>query len=90
MKLEFKADAAAEGARDALHRAVRPGSRRSEIHEEAQLKRVEKEKEQLDKNIANSKRQLSDDVFLSKAPPKVIESIRQKLAEYEAQLSKYD
>ena len=50
--------------------------------------RLEKEKEQLLKVIANSRRQLGDDTFMSKAPPKVVESIRQKLSEYEAQLKK--
>ncbi|MCU1329597.1 MAG: valine--tRNA ligase [Bryobacterales bacterium] len=55
---------------------------------EAQKKRVEKEREQMEKNIANSKRQLSDDVFLGKAPAKIVDSIRTKLAEYEAQLAK--
>ena len=50
--------------------------------------RLEKEKEQLDKVIANSRRQLGDETFMSKAPPKVVESIRQKLSEYEAQLKK--
>jgi valyl-tRNA synthetase len=55
---------------------------------EAQRKRLEKEREQLVKNIANSQRQLTDDVFLSKAPAKVVDSIRAKLAEYEAQLAK--
>ena len=49
-----------------------------------------KEREQLAKNIANSKRQLSDDTFLGKAPAHVIDSIRQKLADYEAQLGKID
>ena len=58
--------------------------------EDAQRKRLAKEREQLAKNIANSKRQLSDDTFLGKAPPHVIESIRQKLADYEAQLCKID
>jgi valyl-tRNA synthetase len=57
---------------------------------EAQRKRLDKERDQLVKNIANSKRQLSDDVFLGKAPAKVIDSIRAKLAEYEAQLAKVD
>ena len=56
--------------------------------EEAQRKRVDKEREQLAKNIENSKRQLNDDIFLSKAPAKVVDSIRQKLADYEAQLQK--
>jgi valyl-tRNA synthetase len=55
---------------------------------EVQKKRVEKEREQLEKNIANCRRQLSDEVFLGKAPAKVIDSIRAKLAEYEAQLAK--
>ncbi|MDE3194712.1 MAG: valine--tRNA ligase [Acidobacteriota bacterium] len=55
---------------------------------EAQRKRVAKEKEQLEKNIANSKRQLSDEKFMSKAPAHIIDSIRTKLAEYEAQVEK--
>jgi valyl-tRNA synthetase len=55
---------------------------------EARKKRLEKEREQLEKNIANSRRQLSDDVFLGKAPAKVIDSIRAKLTEYETQLAK--
>jgi valyl-tRNA synthetase len=57
---------------------------------EARKKRLEKERDQLRKNIANSLRQLSDDVFLGKAPAKVVESIRAKLAEYEAQLKKIE
>jgi valyl-tRNA synthetase len=60
-----------------------------EAQQDAQRKRMEKECEQLAKNIANSRRQLSDEVFLSKAPPKVVESLRAKLAEYEAQFGKY-
>jgi valyl-tRNA synthetase len=58
--------------------------------QDAQLKRLAKEREQLAKNIVNSKRQLSDETFLGKAPPHVVESIRRKLADYEAQLSKID
>ena len=57
-------------------------------HLEAQKKRYEKEKDQLEKNIVNSRRQLSDDVFLGKAPVKVVDSIRTKLIEYETQLAK--
>jgi valyl-tRNA synthetase len=53
-----------------------------------QRKRLEKEREQLEKNIANSTRQLSDDTFLSRAPAQVVESIRTKMAEYETQLQK--
>jgi valyl-tRNA synthetase len=40
------------------------------------------------KNIANSDRQLSDEVFLGKAPAKVVDSIRAKKTEYETQLQK--
>ncbi len=54
----------------------------------AQRKRLEKEREQLDKVIANSRRQLGDETFLGKAPPKVVEGLRVKLAEYEEQLAK--
>ena len=57
---------------------------------EAQRRRLEKERDQLIKNIANSRRQLSDEVFLSKAPAKVVDSIRAKLLEYEAQLAKIE
>jgi valyl-tRNA synthetase len=55
---------------------------------DAQRKRLEKEREQLKRNIENSRRQLADETFLSKAPEKVIASIRQKLADYEEQLRK--
>ena len=57
---------------------------------EAQRKRLEKEREQLEKNIVNSRRQLGDEVFLGKAPAKVVDSIRAKLAEYETQLAKIE
>jgi valyl-tRNA synthetase len=50
--------------------------------------RITKEIEKLKLNIQNSERQLGDDVFLSKAPAKVVESIRAKLAEYREQLAK--
>jgi valyl-tRNA synthetase len=59
-------------------------------HEEAQRKRLEKDREQLTRNIENIRRQLSDETFVSKAPPRVVESLRQKLADYEAQLRKID
>jgi valyl-tRNA synthetase len=53
-----------------------------------QRKRLEKEREQLEKNIANSNRQLGDEKFLSRAPAHVIESIKTKLVDYETQLAK--
>ena len=55
---------------------------------ETQRIRLEKERVQLEKNITSSRRQLSDDVFLGKAPAKVVDSIRAKLADYEVQLAK--
>jgi len=55
---------------------------------EAQRTRIEKEIGQLEKLIANSRRQLTDETFLARAPEKVVQGIRDKLAEYEAQLAK--
>ena len=55
---------------------------------EAQRKRLEKEIEQLEKVIAGSGRQLGDQKFLSRAPAAVVDGIRQKLTDYEAQLAK--
>jgi valyl-tRNA synthetase len=50
--------------------------------------RLAKEIAELEKAGANLDRQLSNDAFLSKAPEKVVAGMRQKKAEYEAQLSK--
>jgi len=55
---------------------------------EERRKRIEKELAQLERNIANSKRQLSDPVFLGRAPEKVVQDIRSKLANYKAQHEK--
>ena len=55
---------------------------------DAQRGRLEKERDQLEKVIANSHRQLSDEAFVSRAPEKVVTSIRQKLTEYETQIEK--
>ena len=51
-------------------------------------KHYEQVDQQLDKLIVNSRRQLSDETFLSRAPEKVVLGIREKLAEYEAQIAK--
>jgi len=53
-----------------------------------QRKRLEKERDQFEKNIANNNRQLADEKFLSRAPAHVVEGLRTKLAEYETQLEK--
>ncbi len=50
--------------------------------------RLQKEIDQLGKAAANSERQLSNAEFIRKAPEQVVSSIRAKLADYEAQLSK--
>jgi valyl-tRNA synthetase len=55
---------------------------------EEQKDRLKKDIAQLEKVIANSRRQLENDDFIQKAPAKVVDSIRAKLAEYEAQLAK--
>jgi valyl-tRNA synthetase len=54
-----------------------------------QRTRIAREIERLEKLIANSERQLNDETFISRAPAHVIESIRQKLVEYKAQLNKH-
>jgi valyl-tRNA synthetase len=88
VKLEFKAEAAPKAP---AMRSTAEFDLVLEIpksQEETQVKRAAKEREQLEKNIANSRRQLADEVFLSKAPQKVVDSIRAKLADYETQLAK--
>jgi valyl-tRNA synthetase len=50
--------------------------------------RLEKDLEQLEKNITNYLRQLADETATSKKPANVVEGMRQKLAEYQAQLAK--
>jgi valyl-tRNA synthetase len=54
----------------------------------AQMARLVKEKEQLEKVIANSERQLGDEAFASKAPARVVDGIRHKLQQYHVQLDK--
>ena len=50
--------------------------------------RIQKEVARIEKAINNSKRQLADPTFVQRAPEKVIDSLRDKLSEYEAQLQK--
>ncbi len=56
--------------------------------QEAQRKRLEKERDQMVKNIANLERQLGDEKFLGRAPADVVEGMRKKLSDYKAQLEK--
>ena len=55
---------------------------------DAQRDRLGKEIEQLTKIITSSEAQLSNEAFLAKAPGKVLTSMREKLADYKAQLAK--
>ncbi len=88
VKLEFKAEAAPKAPAILSTPQFDLVLELPQGQEEAQRKRIEKEREQLLKNIANSRRQLGDEKFLAKAPPPVVESIRRKLSDYEAQLAK--
>jgi valyl-tRNA synthetase len=53
-----------------------------------QRERLEKENVDLEKVIANSKRQLDNTEIVAKMPEKVVATLRAKLADYELQLSK--
>jgi valyl-tRNA synthetase len=53
-----------------------------------QKDRLKKDNEQLEKVIANSLRQLGNEKFVEKAPAHVIDGMRAKLAEYQAQFAK--
>jgi valyl-tRNA synthetase len=88
VKLEFKAEAAPKAP---VMRSTAELDLVLEVpksQEEAQGKRVAKELEQLDKNIASLDRQLGDEAFLAKAPEKVVDGMRAKLAAYKAQRDK--
>jgi valyl-tRNA synthetase len=90
VNLEFRAEAAPKAAASRSTAEFDLVLRLPEAQEEAQRKRMEKEREQLVKNIANSARQLSDETFLRRAPEQVVGSLRRKLADYESQLRKID
>jgi valyl-tRNA synthetase len=55
---------------------------------EAQCAKLRKQKEQLEKVIENSRRQLSNETFVSKAPEKILNDMRAKQAGYESEVSK--
>jgi valyl-tRNA synthetase len=55
---------------------------------EARREKLAKELAQLEKAAGNARRQLANQEFLNKAPAPVVESIRQKLAQYEVQIAK--
>jgi valyl-tRNA synthetase len=93
VELEFRAEAAPHAGSSMAMRSTAQFDLALELPQaqrEAQRKRLEKDREQLARNIANSQRQLSDETFLGKAPPHVVESIRKKLVEYLEQARKVD
>jgi valyl-tRNA synthetase len=55
---------------------------------DAQRQRLEKDIVQLEKVIANTERQLTDEKFTAKAPAHIIDGMKAKLADYKTQLSK--
>jgi valyl-tRNA synthetase len=57
---------------------------------DAVRRRLEKERDELIKNIASYKKQLAGESFLSGAPEHVVTAMRARLAEYEAQLAKIE
>jgi valyl-tRNA synthetase len=59
-----------------------------EIDVSGQRVHLEKEIENLSKLIADKDRQLGNEKFLTGAPPAVVESLRQKRREYQAQIEK--
>jgi valyl-tRNA synthetase len=61
-----------------------------QAQQEAQLKRMAKERDQLVKNVASLERQLGDEGFLGRAPGHVVEGMRKKLEDYRAQVEKLD
>ncbi len=59
-----------------------------EVDVEGQRAKLAKENDQLTKLIGDKDRQLANERFLSSAPSHVVEGLRQKRAEYQAQLEK--
>ena len=90
VNLEFKAEAAPKAAAIKSTAAFDLVLRLPKGQEAAQRKRMEKEREQLQKNVANLERQLANDTFLSRAPANVVDGMRQNLADYKQQLEKLD
>jgi valyl-tRNA synthetase len=88
LKLEFRSDTAtASGAmrsRPEFDLVIHVPTE----HVDAHRRRLEKEMEQLEKTVANSNRQLSDETFLSRAPTHVVDGLRAKLSGYVTQIQK--
>ncbi len=88
--LEFRAE---EAPKAAASRAASGWTLVVEMpvsQEETVRKRLEKERDQLRKNIANILRQLADQTFKAKAPPHIVNGLVEKLGRYQEQLQKLD
>ena len=89
VKLDVRSDAAPK-----LEGAVRSTAefdlllRLPEVDVSGQRAKLEREIQGLEKLIADKDRQLTNEKFLSGAPPAVIDSLREKRREYDAQLEK--
>jgi valyl-tRNA synthetase len=59
-----------------------------EVDVAGQRVKLEKEIGNLAKLIADKDRQLANDKFLSSAPPAIVDSLREKRKEYDAQMEK--
>jgi len=80
-----------ERARDRIRERrerLEPAAHDLAVEAGAQRERLEKEKESLEKGIANHQRQLADEAFRAKAPEKVVAGMQRKLDTYQAQLAK--
>ena len=53
-----------------------------EIDKEAEKKRIAKEIERLDGEIAKADGQLGNDSFVQRAPPAIVEQMRKRLADF--------
>ena len=58
------------------------------VDADAERTRLQSEAANLEKRITGSQKTLSNEKFVSKAPPAVVEREREKLADLEAQLTK--
>jgi valyl-tRNA synthetase len=71
-----------------LHAEAPPANAQNGVPSSDARARVLKEIESYERLIENSNRQLNDEIFLSKAPEKVVATLRAKLADYQEQLAK--
>ncbi len=86
--LEFSADPAPAGAASRSTTQFDLVLDVPKTQMDAQRRRLEKENDQLSKNIASFEKQLGDEASLSRKPAQIVANMRAKLSEYQSQLSK--